>query len=382
MRLPADKLIRLQQTIRYWASKRSCTKRELLSLIGQLQHAATVVKPGRTFLRRMIDLAACFSRLDHHIRLNAQFRSDLQWWSLFLPDWNRSGFFQPKTPTVEVVSDASGSWGCGVFHSSLWFQYQWPGFWQGCHIAAKEMVPIVFAAAIWGPSWSGQRIRCKSDNSAVVTVVNTGSTRDPLLMHMLRCLFFYAAHCKFSVSTSHLPGKQNIGADALSLNNLDLFFSNCPQASHLPSPIPPPLVTLVVTRQPDWTSKLWQQLFSFTLKWHSKSTERAYKSAQQKYINFCCRAGKNSLPLSEDTLVSYVAFLAQEGLKHQTIKCYLSAIRHFQIAVSMPDPFHNDSFPYLEYVLKGIKKTQAQSGPQQDTRLPITPTILRHLQQY
>ena len=65
--LPADKLIRLQQTIRYWASKRSCTKRELLSLIGQLQHAATVVRPGRTFQRRMIDLAARFSRLDDHI---------------------------------------------------------------------------------------------------------------------------------------------------------------------------------------------------------------------------------------------------------------------------------------------------------------------------
>ena len=255
-----------QQTIRYWASKRSCTKRELLSLIGQLQHAATVVRPGRTFLRRMIDLATRFSRLDHHIRLNAQFQSDLQWWSLFLPDWNGSGFFQPKTPTIEVVSDASGSWGCGAFHSSLWFQYQWPESWQGCHIAAKEMVPIVFAAAIWGPSWSGQRIKCKSDNSAVVTVVNTGSAQDPLLMHMLHCLFFYAAYYKFSVSASHLPGKQNIGADTLSCNNLDLFFSNCPQASHLPSPIPPPLVTLVVTRQPDWTSKLWQQLFTSTLK--------------------------------------------------------------------------------------------------------------------
>ena len=178
----------------------------------------------------------------------------------------------------------------------------------------------------------GQRIRCKSDNSVVVTVVNTGSARDPLLiMHMLRCLFFYAAYYKFSVSASHPPGKQNIGADALSRNNLDLFFSNCPQASHLPSPIPPPLVTLVVTHQPDWTSKLWQQLFTSTSKMASPNPQSGpTKSAQQRYINFCYQAGKNSLPLSEDTLVSYVAFLAQEGLKHQTIKCYLSAIRHFK----------------------------------------------------
>lgn len=78
----------------------------------------------------------------------------------------------------------------------------------------------------------------------------------------------------------------------------------------------------------------------------------------------------------------YVASLAREGLKHQTIKCYLSAIRHLQISASMPDPFRNANFPYLEYVLKGIKKTQAMAGPRQDPRLPITPAILRQLQQH
>ena len=69
----------------------------------------------------MIDLAARFIRLDHHIHLNAQFRSDLQWWSLFLPDWNGSGFFQPKTPTIEVVSDAQapGAAGHSIVHSAF-----------------------------------------------------------------------------------------------------------------------------------------------------------------------------------------------------------------------------------------------------------------------
>ena len=36
----------------------SCTKRELLSLIGLLQHAAKVVVPGRTFVRRLINLSS------------------------------------------------------------------------------------------------------------------------------------------------------------------------------------------------------------------------------------------------------------------------------------------------------------------------------------
>ncbi len=36
--------------IRDWESKKSCTKRELLSLIGYLQHACRVIKPGRSGL--------------------------------------------------------------------------------------------------------------------------------------------------------------------------------------------------------------------------------------------------------------------------------------------------------------------------------------------
>lgn len=56
-----------------WQHKRSCTKRELLSLIGQLQHACRVVRPGRTFLRRMIDLSTCAKELHHHLRLNTVF---------------------------------------------------------------------------------------------------------------------------------------------------------------------------------------------------------------------------------------------------------------------------------------------------------------------
>ena len=78
VRLPEDKLRRLQREIRVWRGRKICTKRDLLSLIGQLQHACCVVKPGRTFQRRMIDLSSVAKELHHRIRLNKGFRSDLQ----------------------------------------------------------------------------------------------------------------------------------------------------------------------------------------------------------------------------------------------------------------------------------------------------------------
>ena len=57
LRFPREKLHQLQEEIRSWAGRHSCKKKALLSLIGQLQHACCVVQPGRTLLRRMIDLS-------------------------------------------------------------------------------------------------------------------------------------------------------------------------------------------------------------------------------------------------------------------------------------------------------------------------------------
>ena len=57
LRLPADKLHRLQQLLCQWRGKKACKKQELESLIGSLSHACKVVSPGRAFIRRQIDLS-------------------------------------------------------------------------------------------------------------------------------------------------------------------------------------------------------------------------------------------------------------------------------------------------------------------------------------
>ena len=53
VRLPPEKLARIQTSIQGWLTRRSATKREILSLVGLLQHAAKVLLPGCTFVSRM-----------------------------------------------------------------------------------------------------------------------------------------------------------------------------------------------------------------------------------------------------------------------------------------------------------------------------------------
>jgi hypothetical protein len=113
---------------------------------------------------------------------------------VFLQHWNGRQFFPRTSPTVKVTSDASGSFGCGAFSDELsWFQLEWPSTWKAIHIAAKELVPIVVAAAVWGPRWHGGCVCFCTDNMAVVEVLRSRTASDATLMHLLRCLVFYAA---------------------------------------------------------------------------------------------------------------------------------------------------------------------------------------------
>lgn len=104
---------------------------------------------------------------------------------------------------------------------------------------------------------------------------------------------------------------------------------------------------------------------------------RAYGTGQRRYLRFCQDASFQPLPISEHTLCMFAAHLAREGLTHQTIKMYLSAVRHYHIMAGQGDPFMGSAFPLLQYVLRGIKRSPAH--PPRQLRLPITPAILRSL---
>ena len=57
-RLPIEKLQRAKELVSSWMTKKKTTKREILSLIGILQHATKIVRSGKTFLSRMYQTAA------------------------------------------------------------------------------------------------------------------------------------------------------------------------------------------------------------------------------------------------------------------------------------------------------------------------------------
>jgi len=117
IRLPADKLARLQTMLKDWEGKKAVKKRDLLSLIGYLHHASKAVRQGRSFLRRLIHLSTLVKSMDGYVRLNLSARADIRWWSIYASQWNGTSMMarlEKDRPQHFVTSDASGSWGCGA----------------------------------------------------------------------------------------------------------------------------------------------------------------------------------------------------------------------------------------------------------------------------
>ena len=59
--LPDDKIIRMRQLLLEFQNKTTCTLKQLLSLLGLLNFACSVIRPGRAFFRRIfpLELKSC-----------------------------------------------------------------------------------------------------------------------------------------------------------------------------------------------------------------------------------------------------------------------------------------------------------------------------------
>ena len=245
--------------------KKTCTKKDLQSLAGKLQHACKVVKPGRIFMRSF-ELLGTATKMHHHIRLNLAIRSDLLWWNTFLVTWNGVAMVSKSNaePWATIFTDASGHIGCGAWWGHQWLQLKWCRVrdFGSLSITQKEVLPVVLACAVWGNQWRGKLVQFYCDNEAAVTVITTGYSRDPHIMHLLRSLFFIKAHLQIDLRVSHIAGKSNSEADAISHDNLQSFVLHLPQANNVPAQIPEAVLALVIVEQPYWSSPSWTQLFA------------------------------------------------------------------------------------------------------------------------
>ena len=128
-------------------------------------------------------------------------------------------------------------------------------------IMAKELVPIVLSCAVWGSLIRQKKLEFRCDNHSLVDPINKGSSKKPMVMHFLRCFWFFSAFFEVSLKASHIPGVANTASDMISRNRSTKFLSSHLHMAQAPTPTPPPLLKLVSPQKCNWTSPTFVRHF-------------------------------------------------------------------------------------------------------------------------
>ncbi|RXN08505.1 poly [Labeo rohita] len=179
--LPKEKIDRTILVASTLLSKSSCSKRELLSILGHLNFAMRIIPQGRPFISHLLSLASSAHALEDIISITDSCRNELSLWISFLKQWNGLSFFYSNLISspidIQLYTDAAPSVGFGGFFRGRWFASTWPP--QLAHLpqqlsssALFELYPLVAAASLWGKEWSATSIIVHCDNEATVHCIN------------------------------------------------------------------------------------------------------------------------------------------------------------------------------------------------------------------
>ena len=78
------------------------------------------------------------------------------------------------------------------------------------------MLNILVAVRTWGGAWVGKTLLVHCDNAAVVSVLQSGATKDLTLAAITRNITMEVAKHDINLHTVHVAGKLNVVADCLS----------------------------------------------------------------------------------------------------------------------------------------------------------------------
>lgn len=123
-RLPPEKLHNLMQLLCVFRKKRSVPLLKWQSLIGHLSFTSRVVRPGRPYIRKLIDRIKGFTNPRHYIKVTGEIRRDCAVWISFLQDYNGVSLLSPLRDIsfnhIQFSTDAS-NWGFAAVMQDEWF---------------------------------------------------------------------------------------------------------------------------------------------------------------------------------------------------------------------------------------------------------------------
>lgn len=221
LKISEDRICEIREELIKWDHRKTASKRQLLSLIGKLMFCARVVRNGSMFTRRLIHLSKRARSLHHKVRITNQARADIAWWAKCLVKHNGVGLFPTPFPVEDAVvvstdaSNAAASAVCGSSWSVVPFEGS-NSWMKAKSIAWREMFALVLCIATFAEVLAGKSVITYIDNMCIVQCVESGRSREPDIMALIRALYYYTSiHC-IRYRPVHLFSADNSLADAIS----------------------------------------------------------------------------------------------------------------------------------------------------------------------
>ena len=149
---------------------------------------------------------------------------------------------------------------------------------------------------------------CSSVTTLVVAAVSKGSAKEPVVMHLLRSMWFFVAHFDMSISIEHISRVCNGVADMLSRDKIQNFFLFESAVGSLSNTNPRRAHKDRVGVQTRLDLHNFQSAVQhYYQQGLAASTQKSYQSGQHRYLAFCSSIKKSPLPTTEDTLLMFVS---------------------------------------------------------------------------
>lgn len=250
VRIPEDKLEKLKSSLQYLLTRKKIFLKEFESLVGLLSFCSRAIPSSRAFIRRFYDLIASVGRKKPYymLRVNWEVKADALLWLEFLDKFNGQCYFPERVWTsnevLKLFTDSSGNsgLGCGAFFNGKWVQFRWPSSWVDSPILKNmtllELIPVVLAMYLWAPLLKTKKIIFNIDNMALVSVVNKRTSKDKLVMKLIRPFVLQTMLNDIQFKSVYLPSSDNGIADSISRFQFQRFRSLAPHAEVHPEQIP------------------------------------------------------------------------------------------------------------------------------------------------
>ena len=147
------------------------------------------------------------------ILLTEQFFRDLNWFNVFLKQYNGITFYDNLNCHAEIHLDASLT-GLGASFDNM--IYNLPinkNYYMAYNIVQLEILNSLVACKVWATHWSNKRIKIWCDNLAVVEVLNSGKSCDDTLATCARNIWLLSVIYNSDIVLYHIPGRNNITDD-------------------------------------------------------------------------------------------------------------------------------------------------------------------------